>query len=86
MRTEDELSGLPWGSLNLKHVISKGRSQEESRRDGSRRDEDRSNYYETAEAPVCDDRDGYYETHSTTHYEGEDRVYWSGSGSGHGGS
>jgi hypothetical protein len=83
MRTEDELSGLPWGGLNLKHVISKGRSQEDSRREGSRMDENRSNYYAAEEAPVYDDR---YETHSNTHYEGEDPIYWSGSGSGHGGS
>lgn len=86
MGTDDELSGLPWGSLSLKHVVSKGRAREEESRRGSRRDEDRS-YYEAQEpaGEVYDERDGYYEE-ASAHYEGDDRVYWSGSGSGHGGS
>jgi hypothetical protein len=84
MGTDDELSGLPWGSLSLKHVVSKGRAREEESRRGSRRDEDRSHY--EAQEPVYDERDAYYEEHSA-YYEGDDRAYYdygSGSGSGHG--
>jgi len=89
MGTDDELSGLPWGSLSLKHVVSKGRAREEESRRGSRRGDDRSHY--EAQEPagaVYDDRDAYYEEHST-YYEGDDRAYYdygSGSGSGRGGS
>lgn len=84
MGTDDELSGLPWGSLSLKHVVSKGRAREEESRRGSRRGEDKSHY--EAQEPVYDERDAYYEEHST-YYEGDDRAYYdygSGSGSGHG--
>lgn len=91
MGTDDELSGLPWGSLSLKHVVSKGRAKEESSRRGSRRDDGRSHYggsaYDTHE-PIYEERDAYYEAEST-YYEEGDQVYYdygSGSGSGHGGS
>jgi len=86
MGTDDELSGLPWGSLNLKHVVSKGRAREEESRRGSRRDEDRSHY--KTEEPVYEGRDAYY-AGGSTYYEAEDQVYYdygSASGSGHGGS
>lgn len=85
MGDDDELSGLPWGSLSLKHVVSTGHAREEESRRGSRRDEE-TNYYE-AQEPVYDDRDAYYEAEGT-YYEGEDAVYYDygSGGSGHGGS
>lgn|SRR5690348_9801446 len=82
MGADDELSGLPWGSLSLKHVVSKGKSKESDSRRGSRRDEDRS-HYESRE-PVYSERDAYYEGESA-YYEDPDRAYYdyaSGSGSG----
>jgi hypothetical protein len=92
MGTDDELSGLPWGSLSLKHVISKGKAKEDTSRRGSRRDDDRSYYDERshyeAQEPVYEERDAYYEGESVYYDEG-DRVYYdygSGSGSGRGGS
>jgi hypothetical protein len=91
MGTDDELSGLPWGSLSLRHVVSRGKAKEESSRRGSHRDDGRSHYggsaYETQE-PVYEERDAYYEAEST-YYEDGDQVYYdygSGSGSGRGGS
>ncbi|KAF4629345.1 hypothetical protein G7Y89_g8802 [Cudoniella acicularis] len=84
MGADEELSGLPWGSLSLKHVVSKGKAKETgSGRGESRRDEDRS-HYESRE-PAYRDRDAYYEGDSTYYDEG-DRTYYdyaSGSGSGH---
>ncbi|KAH7336541.1 hypothetical protein BKA65DRAFT_35667 [Rhexocercosporidium sp. MPI-PUGE-AT-0058] len=85
MGTDDDLSGLPWGSLSLKHVVSKGRAKEEESRRGSRTREDRSHY--ESQEPVYDQQDGYYEADST-YYEEPDRVYYDygSGGSGHGGS
>ncbi|KAG4431821.1 hypothetical protein IFR05_012703 [Cadophora sp. M221] len=85
MGTDDELSGLPWGSLSLKHVVSKGRAKEEESRRGSRTHEDRSHY--ESQEPVYDQQDGYYEADST-YYEDPDRAYYDygSGGSGHGGS
>ena len=86
MGTDDELSGLPWGSLSLKHVISKGKAKEEDSRRGSRRDEERS-YYGASDR-VYDEGDAYYEA-DTAYYEDADPVYYdygSGSGSGQGSS
>jgi hypothetical protein len=85
MGTDDELSGLPWGSLSLRHVVSKGKAKEDESRRGSRSHEGRGRY--EAPEPVYEDRDGYYE--ESAYYEDGDRVYYdyaSGSGSGHGGS
>lgn len=91
MGTDDELSGLPWGSLSLKHVVSRGKEKEASSRRGSRRDDRRSYYggsaYGTQE-PIYGESDAYYEADST-YYEDGDQVYYdygSGSGSGRGGS
>jgi len=86
MGTDDELSGLPWGSLSLRHVVSKGKAKEDESRRGSRIQEDR--YHYEGPEPGYEDRDGYYEGDSTYYDEG-DRAYYdygSGSGSGHGGS
>ncbi len=85
MGTDDELSGLPWGSMSLKHVVSKGKAKEEESRRGSRTHEDRS-HYGSAE-PAYDQRDAYYEADST-YYEDPDRAYYDygSGGSGHGGS
>lgn len=78
MGTDDELSGLPWGSLSLKHVVTKGKAKEsESRRGGSRRDVD-------SRGPVYDERDAYYEGDSTYYDEGDRAYYDYGSGSGSG--
>lgn len=88
MGTDDELSGLPWGSLSLKHVVSKGRAREEESRRGSRRDEERSYYgaHEPA-STVYDERETYYDE-NPTYYEADDRAYYDygSGGSGHGGS
>ena len=81
MGGDDELSGLPWGSLSLKHVVSKGKAKEADSRRGSRRDEDRSHY---SQGPVYDDRDAYYEGESTYYDEGDRTYYDYGSGSGSG--
>ena len=83
MGADEELSGLPWGSISMKHVVKKGKSREEESRRGSKTNEDRSHY---ASEPVYEDRDGYYEGDST-YYEEGDHAYYDygsgGSGSGH---
>jgi hypothetical protein len=86
MGGDDELSGLPWGSLSLKHVVSKGHEREEESRRGSRREEESRSYYE-AQEPAYGEGDASYEAEST-YYEGEDPVYYDygSGGSGHGGS
>lgn len=84
MGTNDELSGLPWGSLSLKHVVSKGRVREEESRRGSRINENRSQ--DEVQEHVYDEG-GAYGEEDPTYYEGDDRAYYdygSGSGSGHG--
>jgi hypothetical protein len=83
MGMDDELSGLPWGSLSLKHVVSKGKAKESDSRRGSRRDEERRSPYES-QGPAYEEQDAYYEADSTY----EDRAYYDyGSNSGsHGGS
>ena len=89
MGTDDELSGLPWGSMSLKHVVAKGKAREEESRRGSKRDErshygDSSQYggqYESREAQydtqetIYDQPDAYYEAEST-YYEEGDRAYY----------
>lgn len=86
MGGEDELSGLPWGSLSLKHVVSKGRARESDSRRGSRRDEDRQSPYRSQE-PSYEEQDAYYEADSTYYNEGDQAYhdYASNSGS-YGGS
>jgi hypothetical protein len=83
MRADEELSGLLWGSISMKHVVKKGKSREEESRRGSKTNEDRSRY---ASESVYEDKDGYYEGDST-YYEEGDRAYYDygggGSGSGH---
>jgi len=83
MGMDDELSGLPWGSFSLKHVVSKGKAKESDSRRGSRRDEERRNPYES-QGPTYEEQDAYYEADSTY----DDRTYYDyGSNSGsHGGS
>jgi len=86
MGTDDELSGLPWGSLSLKHVVRKGKAKEDQSRRGSGRDEDRSHY--SGQDRGYEEGDAYYEQ-DPAYYEEGDRAYYdygSGSGSGHGGS
>jgi hypothetical protein len=88
MGGEQELSGLPWGSLSLRHVVSKGKAKAEDSRRGSRSYEERSHYdshYDSQE-PIYDERDAYYEGEST-YYEDPDRAYYDygSGGSGHGG-
>ena len=88
MGTDDELSGLPWGSLSLKHVVSKGRAKEDASRGGSRRGDDRSHYGERshyeAQEPVYEERATYYEGESAYYDEGDRAYYDYGSGSGSG--
>ena len=82
MGPDDEVSGLPWGSLSLKYVVSRGKARESESWRGSPR-EDRS--YDGSQGQASDDRDAHYEDDST--YYGEDPVYYdygSGSGSGYG--
>ena len=81
MGYDEELSGLPWGSLSLKHVVSKGKAREEESRRGSKTHEDRSHY---EQEPVYEERDAYYE--NDAYYE-DDRAYYDygSGGSGHGG-
>ncbi|TVY29087.1 hypothetical protein LHYA1_G002513 [Lachnellula hyalina] len=90
MGGNDELSGLPWGSLSLKHVVSKGRAKESESRRGSRRDEERRSPYESqygAQEPAYEDRDAYYEADPEHHEEGDRAYYDYGSNSGsYGGS
>lgn len=90
MGADDELSGLPWGSLSLKYVVSRGMARETGSWRGSPKDEDRS--YDGSQGRASDDRDGHYEEDSTYFGEG-DQIYYdygsasgSGSGSGHGSS
>lgn len=79
MGGEEELSGLPWGSLSLRHVVSKGKAKEENSRRGSNSYEERSHYEEPPQ-------DNYY-AGDETYYE-EDRTYYDygSGGSGHGGN
>jgi len=86
---DDDLSGLPWGSLSLQHVVRKGFVREEESKKGSRRDDEKSSYrgYEQqgvgGQAPLYagSTTGGYYE-------EGVEEVYYDygSGGSGHGGS
>ena len=87
MGSEVDLSGLPWGSLSLRHVLSKGRAKESESRRGSKSHEDHQSQYEVPK-PVYEDRDGYYED-SSTYYDDGDPAYYDyasgGSGSVHDG-
>jgi len=85
MGETDELNGLPWGSLNLRHVVSKGRAREEEPTRASRVDESGSHYenrsyygetghYETPQQPVYTEGDSYYET-GQTYYEADEQTY-----------
>jgi len=85
MGDKDELSGLPWGSLNLRHVVSRGRAREEEPRRESRMDDDRSHYdersyydesghYEAPAQPVYSEGDTYYDA-DATYYEQEEQPY-----------
>ena len=85
MGHEDELSGLPWGSLNLRHVVSTGRAREEEPRRGSRVDDDKSHYdgrsyydeggyYEAPAQHGYTEGDAYYEP-DPTYYDPEDQGY-----------
>ncbi|RFU34607.1 hypothetical protein B7463_g1690, partial [Scytalidium lignicola] len=78
--TDDELSGLPWGSLSLKHVVEKGKAKEYSSRHGSRRD-DTATYYSTQETKY---EEGQYEADTSSYYYDREAGYGSGSGSGDG--
>lgn len=86
MGADDEVSGLPWGSLSLRYVVSRGMARETESWRGSPRDEDRS--YDGSQGRASDDRDGHYEEDSAYYAEGDHAYYdyASGSGSGHGGS
>jgi hypothetical protein len=86
MGPDDELSGLPWGSLSLKYVVSRGMARETESWHGSPRDEERS--YDGSQGRASDDIDGHYEEDSTYYPEGDHAYYdyGSGSGCGHGGS
>jgi len=46
MGTDDELSGLPWGSLSLKHVVKKGKEKETQSRQSSGSREQAYSYYD----------------------------------------
>ena len=48
------MSGLPWGALSLKHVVSGGRSSPEEPKCGTSRDEDRSNLDDAEEHSRAD--------------------------------
>ncbi|CAG8982708.1 hypothetical protein HYALB_00000989 [Hymenoscyphus albidus] len=82
MGGNDDPSGLPWGSLSLKHVVAKGRARgSDSYRGGSSRDKEvsggsGSGGYDSQQ-PVYDERDAYY-GQNPTYYD-----YGSGSGSGY---
>lgn len=88
MGGEEELSGLPWGSLNLKHVVQKGKSKEaDSRRDSEERSHSaydaREPVYESNYEGNHESRDAYYG--GETYYEEPDRAYYDygSGGSGH---
>ncbi|KAG9234463.1 hypothetical protein BJ875DRAFT_10958 [Amylocarpus encephaloides] len=88
MGGDHDPSGLPWGSLSLQHVVSKGRARgSDSQRRGSSRDQDRSGGSGGygSQGPTYDDRDAYYEP-EPSYYEEQDRAYYDygsgGSGSG----
>lgn len=82
MGTDDELSGLPWGSFSLKHVVSKGNAMEHESRRESRSYEDRSIH--EARGSAYGGRRSYYGTDSTYYGEGDPIYYDYGSGSGSG--
>jgi len=78
MGGDDELSGLPWGSLSLRHVVEKGKTKNDESRRESRRDEDTSQYQaqdvEYQEGEAYYGEDPYYE---------DDQVYYDyGTGAG----
>lgn len=86
MGTDEELSGLPWGSMSLKHVVSRGKAKDEASRRDSRSRDERSHY--DSQEPVYEQQETYYEADSATYYEEPDRAYYDygSGGSGHGGS
>ena len=56
MKDDDELSGLPWGSLSLKHVVSKGKDLKD--KEQRSRQESGDLYYES------EDTEYFYEGYS----------------------
>ncbi|TAQ85855.1 hypothetical protein B7494_g5810 [Chlorociboria aeruginascens] len=70
MGTDDELSGLPWGSLSLKHVVSTGRAKEDASKRGSRRDDDHESPYGSHD-PAYEEGEGQYEGDPTYYEEGD---------------
>ncbi|EPE29290.1 hypothetical protein GLAREA_00450 [Glarea lozoyensis ATCC 20868] len=85
---DNDPNGLPWGGLNMRHIVSKGRSRgSESHRGGgggsSREEMHHSGGYGSQEPSY--EQEQYYER-DHTYYEDNDQVYYdygSGSGSGH---
>jgi len=74
---EDDLFGLPWGSLSLRHVVTKGRAREEESRwgiFGFGRDEDHR-YYEHSVNQYKPDVSSFYESDAYYEYGGSNSYY-----------
>lgn len=84
MSNESELSGLPWGSVSMRHVLSKGKAREEESRRSSGTHEDKRSHY-GAQDPVYE-QDGYYEQDPSYFDEGDKTYYDYGSGGSYGGN
>ncbi|KAF7910984.1 uncharacterized protein EAF01_002492 [Botrytis porri] len=75
-----DAGGSPWGSVSMKHVVSKGRAQEDASRHGSRPD-DETSYYKNPDAAY--EREGYYRGEAAS-YEDDEAYYDYGSAAGSG--
>ncbi|TGO16338.1 hypothetical protein BTUL_0029g00280 [Botrytis tulipae] len=75
-----DAGGSPWGSVSMKHVVSKGRAHEDASRHGSRPD-DEASYYENPDAAY--EGEGYYRGEATS-YEDDQAYYDYGSAAGSG--
>ncbi|KAG9245869.1 hypothetical protein BJ878DRAFT_418213 [Calycina marina] len=95
----NNLSGLPWGGLNIRHVVSSEQAREEQLRRGTSPREDTRSYQEashfnTNSQPMYEEEDAYYESEAAFYEHVGDRSYeeqhfyeyasTSGSGSGSG--
>ncbi|CAD6441911.1 5c364c24-b740-4438-af7f-6fc5c4b4da57 [Sclerotinia trifoliorum] len=75
-----DASGSPWGSLSMKHVVSKGRAREDASRYEPRTG-DGASYYQNAD--VAYGGEAYYGGEATS-YEGDHTYYDYGSAAGSG--
>ncbi len=67
-------SGLPWGSVNMRHIYSTGEAKQEESRRSSRMNDDTRAY--EAQGSTYEERPAYYDAGESTYYEDGDRTYY----------